>query len=96
MDAQLAKVFEKYGIFEEYPESLFGAIQKTRDKIHNLDLYNNKTEEYIKELDKELHKWIKRFIVLLRTEKINTNNFIQLFSKLFSLLKIDKVSIFNA
>lgn len=96
MDEQLAKVFEKYGIPGEYPESLLDAIQKTRDKIHNLELYNNRTDEYIKELDKELHKWIKRFIVLFKTEKINTNNFIQLFSKLFSLLRIDKVSILNA
>ena len=96
MDDQLAQVFAKYGIPGEYPESLLGAIKKTRDKIHNLELYDKRTEEYIKELDKELHKWIKRFIVLFRTETINTDNFIQLFSKLFSLLKIDKISIFNA
>ncbi len=95
MDRQLAQVFEKYEIPDEYPESLLRAIQKTRDKIHNIDLYEKRTEEYIRELDRELHAWIRKFIVLFKAEQINTNNFVQLFSKLFSLLRIDKLSIAN-
>ncbi|MEI6710817.1 MAG: hypothetical protein WCK88_00675 [bacterium] len=92
---ELADVFKKYAIPGEHPESLLSAIQGTRDKIHDLKLYG-KTEEYIKELDKELRKWIRIFIVLFKKEELNTHNFVQIFSKLFSLLRIDKISIFNS
>ena len=66
MDHQLAEVFEKYTIPGEHPESLLKAIQNTRNKIHNLDLYDKKVDKYIEELDVELRKWIKIFIRLFK------------------------------
>lgn len=96
MYEQLIQVLEKYAMSKEQPESVLRAIQETRDKIHDLQLYEKQTDKYIQELDREIQKWIRRFTTILKGDKIDVNNFVQLFSKLFSLLRIDKKNIYNS